>query len=157
MDRFIFTSAFIIIFLSYIISVVILYGIQPSVSKSYYKLKHKLIFTLFCWSISIFYLLSSPTVLSFLAVTGIIVVGTTPMVLIPNIKRVHMVGAIMGIAFSQLSILIDSQQYICFAGFFVACAPFLIIKKIKKNVFWWIEIIAMLNVTLANYLTLNIN
>lgn len=146
--KFIFTTLFFIIFWCYVIPVWHKYGVQKSISQTFYKIKHPKIFSIWCWNISVLYLASTLTLFGFLASIGIMLVAFNPFLKIKIHWIFHMIGAIVGITFSQLNIWINCGywQLTLLAGLL-----FIWVAIITPKRFWWIEIIAFNNVTLCNY------
>lgn len=138
-------------FLSYVGFIWIKYGIQKSISASYYALPENLrfLFTLFCWGFAIpaIILGVEVTPLMFFAGGGICFVGAAPQIFEKDVYRFHMIVAISGIVFSQLAIFFGFHMLwlnlvsIGLAGII----PFIF----KKTYFWWIEIVAFLAICYA--------
>jgi len=144
---------FVALFLGYTGTIVIKYGVQRSISYTFYVINNPIHFILFCWYLAIIYLLISPTLLSFIAASGIVLVGGHPFIKEKHCFIIHMISAVIGIAFSQLSIVFDYQNYILFA---ISVLSFILIAIFlrKKNVFWWLEIAAFTSITINNFITI---
>jgi hypothetical protein len=131
------------VFTSYVGFIWLKYGIQKSISASYYVLPEKLrfLFTLFCWGFTFPAMINGTEVtpLMFFAGAGICLVGAAPQLLIKEEYRIHMIAAISGIIFSQLAIIFGYHMWEVSAVSAVLCAiiPFLT----KKYYFWWIELV----------------
>lgn len=139
-----------IIPITYIIVVVILWGVQKSISDSYYRYKDygkwKYMFTLFCWSLAYPALILSPTPIMFGAFILLGVTGASPAFKDDKIvKTSHMIGAYGGVILSQVSIAVDHRQYLVNVLFVVLSVTALIFRK-KINHIWWIEIFAILSI-----------
>jgi len=135
------------VFVGYVAFIWIKYGIQPSISESYYKLPKSInwLFTLFCWGFAIPALIIgvqlTDNFLMFLAASGICFVGAAAAFKQTLTKNVHMIGAYCGILFSQLSILFDFNIPVVVA----ATLLWLIIFQLyAKNKIWWQEIVAFM-------------
>jgi len=143
------------VFLSYIIPIISIYGILPSVSESYYELpdKYNFLFTLFCWGFAIPTMIIgvdlTDNFLMFFAGAGICFVGAAAAFKEELPKKVHETSAIIGIVSSQLSIAFDFKMYyvnIIFAVLF-ALIMFLKLKyKIETHIFW-IEMVAFTSIS----------
>jgi hypothetical protein len=146
----IFSILFCVIFVTFVTSVWVKYGVQKSVSMSFYALNNPFSFVLFCWGISVTYLLISPTLLSFLAATGVIFVGGHPFVKRDFIRQIHLIVAIAGISFAYLSLIFDYQNYII-PGIFGIISVLIYLLDFKNKI-WWIEIAAFIGIAINNFL-----
>ncbi len=142
------------VFVAYVSFIWIKYGIQRSISDSWYRLpeKEKPLFTLFCWGFAIPAIIIGTTLtdnfLMFLAGSGIAFVGAAAAFKEKMTKTVHMIGAYSGVAFSQLSIAFDFHMYYMNIIFFSIAIILEILGyfKIIKNKIWWQEILAFLTI-----------
>lgn len=137
------------VFVLYVSFVWIKYGVQESISASYYKLEgiEKMYFTFFCWGFAVPAIILTQSGIMFLAGVGICFVGAAPEFKAPLSGKVHFTAAVIGILFSQLAILLNFGLWeinIAF-GIFLAIS---VISKIKNSV-WWIEIAAFVSVCVA--------
>jgi len=141
-----FVSFFVmlVVFVSYVLFIWIKYGVQESISDSYYRLpnNYNFIFTLFCWGFAIPAILAGNTLLMFLAGSGIAFVGAAARFKEIMTKQVHMIGAFCGVIFSQLSIFFDFKMWYINVVFIVGALIIILLKKQIKNYTWWIEILA---------------
>jgi hypothetical protein len=141
------------VFISYVGYIWIKYGVQTSISESYYRLpwKKKHLFVLFCWGFAMSAIIASIdiTPLMFGAGVGISFVGAAAEFKKRLSRTVHYVGAIGGIAFSQLAILLGFDMLILNIIFLSSTALLLAMRSIVNNYFWWIEIIAFCIICLA--------
>lgn len=133
----------IIVFLSYVLFIWIKYGIQKSISASYYVLPENLriLFSLFCWGFAFpaIILGIEITPLMFFAGAGICFVGAAPQILEKDVYKVHMVAAISGIIFSQLAIFFGYHMlWLNILSIILAALSLLS----KKYYFWFIELVA---------------
>jgi hypothetical protein len=139
----------ILIFLSYVGYIWIKYGVQPSISQSYYKLpeKNRYLFTLFCWGFAIPAIMIGSTFLMFLAGTGIGFVGAAAQIRRKLDHTVHSIAAVSAIIFSQMSIYLDFNLWIINA---ITLLLFIIIPFLSKNKYiWWMELIAFTAICVA--------
>lgn len=144
----------IAVFVSYVSFIWIKYGVQRSISDSYYRLPKNInfLFTFFCWGFAF------PTIiigvdltdnfLMFLAGVGICFVGAAAAFKQELTKTVHIVGAYGGVLFSQLSITFDFHLYYINIIFFALAILFEALGyfKIMKNKIWWQEILAFMSI-----------
>ena len=147
------------VFVSYISFIWIKYGIQRSISDSYYRLPRNLqpLFTFFCWGFAIPAIIIGTTltdsVLMFLAGSGIAFVGAAAAFKQKMTKTVHMIGAYGGVALSQLSIWINFKMWYITIGFLVlAIILQLFSKKIEQ--IWWQETLAFLSICLVFFIAI---
>jgi hypothetical protein len=128
------------VFSTYTIVISLKYGVQKSISESYYRLsdKAKPWFTLTLWGFAIPIMIISETGLMFFATGGICFVAVAA-----NFKgwvterNVHMVGALGGIFLAMLSMIIDFNLWYI-PSLFVAIITIISLTDIK-NKLWWIE------------------
>lgn len=136
------------VFFSYIIPIISIYGILPSVSDSYYKLpeKYNFLFTLFCWGFAIPTMIIgvdlTDNFLMFFAGGGICFVGAAAAFKEELPKKVHTLSAIIGIISSQLSIAFDFKMYYVNVLFLLLSGLLLLLKP--KNRIFWLEIVAFI-------------
>jgi hypothetical protein len=142
------------VFASYVAFIWIKYGVQPSISDSYYKLpeKEKILFTLFCWGFAfpaiIIGSVMSNTPIMFFAGSGILLVGAKPD--FRNGDRLfHLIAAYVAVALSQLSIAVDFHMYWLNISFVTIAGTLFLIKKFISNHVWWAEIVAFLSICVA--------
>lgn len=139
-----FYSLMLITFISYVLFIWIKYGIQKSISASYYVLpeKYNFLFTLFCWGFAFPAIILGVEVssLMFFAGAGICLVGAAPQILKKDVDKIHTFAAISGIIFSQLAIFFGFHLwYINVISIVAMVAISLLVKKYN---IWWTEIVA---------------
>ena len=132
------------VFISYVSYIWIKFGIQKSISASYYVLPENLrvLFILFCWGFAFpaIILGVEVTPLMFFAGAGICFVGAAPQILEKDVYKVHMIAAISGIIFSQLAIFFGFHMlWLNITSVVLALIAFLLSKE---HNFWWIELVA---------------
>lgn len=132
------------VFISYVSFIWLKYGIQKSISASYYALPDnlKILFTLFCWGFAFPAIIAGveTTSLMFFAGAGICFVGAAAQIKDKWVYKIHMTAAISGIIFSQLAIWLGYHMlYVNLISIGLAILiPFLT----KKYYFWFIELVA---------------
>lgn len=139
------------VFFGYILFIVFKYGVQKSVSQSFYVLPKNInfLFTLFCWGFVLPAMILSENGLMFFAGAGIGFVGAAAAYKGNKMTNsIHMTGAYAGILLSQLSIFFNFDLlYVNIVFFSLILLIFLISKLTKiKNLIWWIEIFAFLSI-----------
>ena len=146
----------ITIFFSYVGFIWMKYGIQKSISASYYALpvKINILFTLFCWGFAFPTIILGSNVLMFLAGSGIVFVGAASRFKESITKPVHMIGAFSAVILSQLSIYLNYELWYLNLVFILLSIIILTYSYLKKKnyFFWWIEIFAFLSVIISFYL-----
>lgn len=144
----------VFIFISYLSFITYKYGVLQSISHSYYAMKDDLFggmfFTLFIWCISFPIIVIGDTPLMFFAGAFLAFVGAaTAFKDLKMTKRVHTIGAVGGIGFAFLSMIIDFQlKELIF--FMIVISLILYLLKIK-NIIWWIEILAFTLIIIGLY------
>jgi hypothetical protein len=144
----------LVIFFGYVGIIWKIYGVQPSISDSYYVLpkKYNFLFTFFCWGFAIPTIIFSETAIMFVAGSSISFVGAAAAFKDTLTRKVHYTGAYLGVALSQLSIAVDFKLYILNIIFLVSTILLFSFKKTIKNHIWWIEIISFLLVFVALFI-----
>jgi hypothetical protein len=131
-----------LIFFAYLFIVYKRFGILPSISSSYYKLKHKAVFTFFIWSIAIPMIIIGSSPLMFWAGAFMAFVGASPAFKHELEGKVHIVGAVGGIVLGFLSMWIEVHLY--YLPIIMAVSTLYMTLKPIKNHTWWIEVLAYL-------------
>lgn len=138
-----------LVFTGYVIKVVLDAGVLKSISESFYHLepKKRWIFTLSMWGFAIPVLIVGDTPLMFFAGAGICFVGAAAAFKGDDMTmKVHVVGAVSGVALSMASLWLDFHMWY-FPVSFCICAILLFLTV--KNYTWWIEILAFYLVLIA--------
>ena len=154
----------LVIFTSYVSFISAKYGIQTSISESYYVLPRNLqwLFTMVTWGYAFpAIIIGVPfSGLAFLAGAGICFVGASPAFRGKDgnnhtmERTVHMVGAIIGVTAAQVLISFVLGYWWITLGFIIFSALTFLIPKMKVNITWWIEIYAFIGIALAYLLIL---
>lgn len=140
----------IIVFVLFISYVVYHHGILYSISNSTYQLKHPWLFTVFL------ILLAWPLVIMggwyFASGTFLIFCGVAAEYKEKLTDVVHNVGAVGGIIFSLVGLLMDGIQFpIIIYAAFIGVVNISDIKSWLKNDTWWIEVTAFLLIATGLY------
>lgn len=154
-----------ITFISYILFIVIKYKVQSSVSESYYRLPYNLqwVFTIVTWTYALCAIIigldKTGSGLVFFAGGGIVFVGAAPLFHTKDGKHtlegmIHVIGAIVGILFFFLFITIVLHQWYILVGFIIVSGISYLIKPIRKNYTWWVEIYTYISLDISYYLIL---
>lgn len=130
------------------------YGVQSSVSESYYRLPRNLqwLFTIATWGYAlpaiIIGLQLTDNGLVFLAGAGIAFVGASPAFHSLGLeKTVHTVGAIVGITAMQIFLYVVGFWWITLA-FAVVSGLMFVWKRTYSHYIWWVEIAAFVSIAL---------
>lgn len=145
----IFLTLSLLIFTLYVVFIWYKFGIQKSISDSYYRLKgiNQAIFTLFIWGSSICLMIAASTTMMFFAGTLICFVGAAPAFKKTMMENtVHIVGASGGFALGFLSIIHEF-------GFWWLALPAAILaatfKKSSPYYIWFAEIIGFATIWIS--------
>jgi len=138
----------LLVFLSYVSFIWIKYGVQKSISESYYALPKKInfLFTFFCWGFSIPLIIIGDNALMFLAGSGIVFVGAAAQIKEKMTRQVHMVSAYAGIILSQVAIGVVYKMYYVNISFIISALIFFLLRKYMIDFVWWIEIVAFISI-----------
>lgn len=142
-----------VVFISYVVGIVLKWGILPSISDSYYKLrKYNPLFPLALMGFAIPAMLAGNTALMFLAGSGIIFCGTAGAFKEHLTSRIHFSGALIGIASGLASLWIDFSLWYFIPAMIISS---FIIWKNAKNYIWWVEILSFTLIILGLWLGLS--
>lgn len=145
------------VFITYVSFIWIKYDILPSISASWDKLpkNQKHFFQFYCWGFALPALIIGFTLsegspyqfLMFFAGGGILFVGAAPDSFYNKLeKKVHMIGAYIGVITSQLFILLVFPHLWYVPTIFAILSVITLILKKSVNEIWWIEIFAFTSI-----------
>ena len=139
----------IVSFVGYVSFIWLKYGIQKSISASYYVLpkNEQLLFTFFCWSFAVPAMILGDSVLMFLTGSAISFVGAAAAYNEKMEGQVHMTAAVIGIMLSQASIAYDFKMWWINLLFIIPSGIILLMKKRIPSYYWWIELLAFGTIT----------
>lgn len=140
-------------FTAYILFVVKKYGIQKSVSNSYYKLPEnkRWIFTIALWSFAFpaIVLGVEHSGLAFLAGAGIMFVGAAPAFKLHKMEeQVHVAGALAGVIGGIAFMLVTGLWQVALATL-ALMGVVMLVPKLKENKTWWLELAAFYGYAVA--------
>lgn len=136
-------------FISYLTFIIYKFGFLSAISASYYELRDlsRSLFTFFIWSVALPLMIVgvSETPFMFFAGAFLSFVGAAPQYKDGGMEeRVHNTGAIGGIGFGFLSMLMVFEHYwLC--GVLLGFVILSYLTKFK-NYIWWIEILAFVTI-----------
>lgn len=128
------------VFLAYVIFIWSKYGIQKSISESYYVLpkKENFLFVLFTWLFAFPAMYLGNSWWMFFAAGGIVWVGANAAMHQMPTRAIHLTAAISGMILGCLAIIFQYHMW-----YIVAAIPVLTLITYfldKKHIMWWIEI-----------------
>ena len=140
-----------VVFLAYVLFIWIKYGIQKSISESYYVLPKKWnwLFVLFCWLFAFPVMIIGGSYLMMLAGAGIVFVGAAAAMHTFPTRAVHMTGAIGGILASQVAIATQYDMLWLTITSFGLAGLLAIIPKTRKHWMWLVELVAFTAISVA--------
>ena len=129
------------VFLSYVTFIWSKYGVQRSISESYYvlPLKWNWLFVAFCWLFAFPAMILGSSYLMLFAAGGIVFVGAAAAMHTFPTRAVHMIGAVGGMILASLAMIIQYHMWYMAAG--VAVLALLSLLLDKKRAMWWTELI----------------
>lgn len=149
-----------ICFFGYIAFITLVYGVQSSVSESYYRLPRNMqwLFTVATWGYAIPAMIIGLDLtgngLVFLSGAGICFVGASPAFHKLGMERtVHMVGAIVGIG-AMLAFMAAIGYWYMSVSFVILSLVVVAVKYLRENITWWVEIAAYLVLTVLYHIML---
>lgn len=141
-------------FFGWLFYVLVRYGIQESISDSWYRLtmENKALFTIATWGYVVPLVLAGVSGNTYqdliLFAAGILLglVGVFPDFKLPGQRRFHVVGAEGGITVGFIWMLVTGFWYLSILG---VIPIYFLFKKKPKNHTWWIECIAYCTILIA--------
>jgi hypothetical protein len=133
----------LIVFISYVGFIWIRYGVQKSISDSYYRLPqgYKFLFTLFTWGFAYPAAILASNVWITPAAMLICLVGVArDFKNIKVLKFFHMFAAYTGVVLSQIGIWIYYDMWYLTIGFIILSGTLFLLNT--KNKIWYIELLA---------------
>lgn len=136
----------LVCFTSYLVFIMKTFGILPSISESWYRLKpeENPLFTFFCFSIGVpmFFQSNGSSALFFLSGIGLLLVGVAVRFKASYDCKLHYAGAAAGIGGALIGLWIEENIWWT-TVLFVCTLLFIYFSSINEKI-WWIEIIAFL-------------
>lgn len=142
------------IFLTFLIIVTTQHGILNSISQSWYELKEKVLFSLFCYSLGFLHLFHEPgNIWYMLAGFSLVAVGAATRFKDGKYTTaIHVGGAILAIVLSFIGLWLKGIWF----GPFLTAGTWLTFKMFKlKNRTWWVEVVAFVSIMISLYLVQN--
>lgn len=128
-------------FISYVSYIWYKFGIQKSISESYYVLpkKKNYLFTLFTWIFAIPVMFIGNSLLMFFAGGGIVWVGANAAMHEEPTRAIHLIAAIGGMILGGIAMIFQYDMWYMTAG--VAASLPIIYLIDKKHFMWWAELV----------------
>ena len=129
------------VFVAYVLFIWIKYGVQKSISESYYVLPKKWnwLFVAFCWLFAFPAMILGDSYWMLFAGGGIVFVGAAAAMHTLPTRTVHLIGAIGGMILGCLAMIFQYHMWYVVP----AIAVLMLIAALldKKHAMWWTEII----------------
>lgn len=137
------------VFISYVAYIWIKYGIQTSISESYYTLpkKKNFLFVLFTWLFAIPAMIIGNSLLMFFAGGGIVWVGANAAMHDQPTRKYHLIAAIGGMILGGLAMIFQYHMWYMTAGV-AGLLPILYLVD-KKHFMWWAELAVFIAITIT--------
>jgi len=137
------------VFISYVAYIIFKYGIQKSISESYYVLPKKLnfLFVLFTWLFAIPAMFLGNSLLMFFAGGGIVWVGANAAMHKNPTRTIHLIAAIGGMILGGLAMIFQYHMWYMTAGV-AGLLPILYLVD-KKHFMFWAELAVFIAITIT--------
>jgi hypothetical protein len=137
------------VFLSYVIGIWTKFGIQKSISESYYALPKKWnwLFVIFCWGFIFPAMIIGASYWMLAAGAGIVLVGAAAAMHTFPTRFWHLTGAIGGIVASQAAIIFQYDMWWLSVASFALAG--LVALLFKKYAMWCVELVAFVAITIV--------
>ena len=144
----------ILIFTVYLLSILLLYGVLPSISDSYYHLPDnlKLLFSFSLIGFAFPIVLYDNKVLNFVAGGLICFVAVSPEFKLVYEGDIHYICAVGGVLFGMLSLWINYKGWKYVVGFILLAV---VIILTLPNATWWVEVLAFYTILIRLMLNYN--
>ena len=129
------------VFLSYITFIWRKYGVQKSISESYYVLpkKDNWLFVAFCWLFAFPAMILGSSYLMLFAGGGIVLVGAAAAMHRFPTRFWHLFGAIGGMILGSIAMIVQFHMWYIVAAAAILAGLSLLLDK--KHAMWWTELI----------------
>ena len=137
------------VFVAYVLFIWIKYGIQKSISESYYMLPQRWnwLFVAFTWLFAFPAMYLGNSLLMLFAGGGIVFVGAAAAMHLQPTRTWHLTGAIGGMILGCLAMILQYHMWYMVAG--VAGAVLLAYLLDKKHFMWWTEVVIFTALSIA--------
>jgi len=134
-------SIMVSVFVAYVLYISFKYGIQTSISESYYVLpkKENFLFVLFTWLFAFPAMYLGNSLLMFFAGGGIVWVGANAAMHKNPTRTIHLIAAVSGMVLGCIAIIFQYHMWYVTAG--IAGVLPIIYLIDKKHIMWWAEIV----------------
>lgn len=142
-------SVMVAVFLAYVIYVWAKFGVQKSISESYYVLppKQNWMFVAFTWLFAVPAMILGNSLLMMFAAGGIVFVGAGAAMHTFPTRAVHLTGAIGGMILGCIAMITQFHMWYLVPAIAIA----MIIAAIfdKKSLMWWSEVAIFVAISIA--------
>ena len=137
------------VFLAYVTFIWSKYGIQISISESYYKLSEKQnwLFVAFTWLFAFPAMILGDSTLMLLAGGGIVFVGAAAAMHTFPTRAVHMTGAIGGMILGSIAMVTQFHMWYLVPAILVSMLIAYFLDK--KHLMWWAELAVFTAISIA--------
>lgn len=137
------------VFIAYVLYIMTKYGIQSSISESYYVLpkNRNWMFVLFTWLFAFPAMILGDSYLMFFAGGGIVFVGAAAAMHLQPTKTIHFIGALIGMVLGSIAIITQYHMWYLLPAVFVGIGLAAVFDK--KHLLWWTEISVFSAISIA--------
>ena len=142
-------AVMVTVFLAYVSFIWSKYGVQKSISESYYVLpkKQNWLFVAFTWLFAFPAMILGNSLLMLFAGGGIVFVGAAAAMHTFPTRAVHLTGAIGGMILGCLAMILQFHMWWLVVG--VAVAILISALLDKKHLMWWAELAIFTAISIA--------
>lgn len=137
------------VFLTYVGYIWLKYGVQKSISESYYVLSEKQnwLFVAFTWLFAFPAMILGDSLLMLYAGSGIVFVGAAAAMHTFPTREVHLAGAIGGMILGCFAMIVQFHMWWLVAGVVTAIGLAALLDK--KHLMWWAEVAIFVAISIA--------
>jgi len=142
-------AVMVTVFLAYVIYIWAKYGVQKSISESYYVLpkKENWLFVAFTWLFAFPAMILGDSTLMLFAAGGIVFVGAAAAMHTFPTRAVHLTAAIGGMILGCIAMVVQFHMWYLIPAILLAMLLALIFDK--KHLMWWSEIAIFTAISVA--------
>ena len=142
-------SVMIAVFLAYVGYIWAKYGVQKSISESYYVLpkKQNWMFVAFTWLFAFPAMILGNSLLMMFAGGGIVFVGAAAAMHRFPTRAVHLTGAVGGMILASIAMVTQFHMWFLIPAILVAMLLAFLLDK--KSLMWWAEVAIFIAISIA--------